>query len=189
MWAIHSRLLISSERCERIAQVAHQKWVMWAIVSKSLRSLTKNEPMSESLIFEQKTSDSFGKPMSEFPAMSKSYKLGLYAEIQIILGHCKVILAIVWIMTVYNVQHMYIVHSTLVYTNNRNQLMSSESLWPWQLQSNSVTKYCSELYLLLVCRPSWRRWGGWRTTSGRGTPWRTPTQTGSLPPGLAAFIR
>ena len=30
MWAIRSKSLISSERCERIAQVAHQKWAMWA---------------------------------------------------------------------------------------------------------------------------------------------------------------
>ena len=63
------------EQCEWIAQVAHQKWAMWAnrsgrspkmsdherfaqvaqrkwaIVSESLRSLTKKEWMSESLIF------------------------------------------------------------------------------------------------------------------------------------------
>ena len=30
MWAIRSQSLISSERCERIAQVARQKWAMWA---------------------------------------------------------------------------------------------------------------------------------------------------------------
>ena len=41
-------LLKSNERCERIAQVAHQKW---ATMSDLLRSLTKNERMSESLIF------------------------------------------------------------------------------------------------------------------------------------------
>ena len=55
------RLLTKNERCECIAQVAHQKWAnerlaqvtqrKWAIVSESLRSLTKNERMSESLIF------------------------------------------------------------------------------------------------------------------------------------------
>ena len=33
---------------ERFAQIAQRKW---AIVSKSLRALTKNEQMSESLIF------------------------------------------------------------------------------------------------------------------------------------------
>ena len=67
--------LFFGERCERIAQVAHQKWAMWVnpsgrspkmsdyewfaqvaqrkwtIVSDSLRSLTKNERMSEWLIF------------------------------------------------------------------------------------------------------------------------------------------
>ena len=36
-------------------------------VSESLRSLTKNERMSELLIF---MSDSLGKPMSQFPALS-----------------------------------------------------------------------------------------------------------------------
>ena len=45
--------LIFGERCERITQVAHQKWAMWADrssrwpkmsnVSESLRALTKNE--------------------------------------------------------------------------------------------------------------------------------------------------
>ena len=47
------RLLNKNEWCEQIAQVAHQKWAMWANhsgrlqkmsdVSKSLQSLTKNE--------------------------------------------------------------------------------------------------------------------------------------------------
>ena len=52
-------------------------------MSKSLRSLTKNERMSESLIFLgkslirsfflQKTSDLLGNQMSEFPALSLGY--------------------------------------------------------------------------------------------------------------------
>ena len=46
------RLLTKNERCERIAQVAHQKW---ATMSESLRSLTKNERMSKSLIFLSKS--------------------------------------------------------------------------------------------------------------------------------------
>ena len=41
-------LLKSNERCEQIDQVAHQKWVTMSV---SLRSLNKNERMSESLIF------------------------------------------------------------------------------------------------------------------------------------------
>ena len=41
------RSLTKNKRCERIAQVAHQKW---ATTSDSLRSLTKNEQMSKSLI-------------------------------------------------------------------------------------------------------------------------------------------
>ena len=61
---------------EQFPQVAQRKG---AIVSESLRSLTKNEQMSESLIFlseslicsflGKKTSDSLGKPMSEFLAL------------------------------------------------------------------------------------------------------------------------
>ena len=74
--------LKSNERCERITQVAHHERFAqvvqrkWAIVSELLRSLTKNERMSESLIFLseslifwQKTSDSLGNQMSEFPAL------------------------------------------------------------------------------------------------------------------------
>ena len=73
-WVIRSFPLFG-ERCERIAQVAHQKWAMWenrsgyspkmsdhepfaqvaqrkwAIVSESLRSLTKNERMSKLFVF------------------------------------------------------------------------------------------------------------------------------------------
>ena len=60
--------------CKQFAQVANQKW---ATVSKSLRLLTKNEQMSESLFlanclfayFLQKTSDLLRKPMSEFPTL------------------------------------------------------------------------------------------------------------------------
>ena len=42
------RSLTKNERCERIPQVTHQKW---ATMSKSLRLLTKNERMSELLVF------------------------------------------------------------------------------------------------------------------------------------------
>ena len=72
-WIAH--FLFFGEGCEWIAQVAHQKWAMWAnrlgrspkmsdherfalvaqrkwvIVRESLRSLTKNERICESLIF------------------------------------------------------------------------------------------------------------------------------------------
>ena len=41
-------LLTKNERCERIAQVAQQKW---ATMSELLWSLTKNERISESLLF------------------------------------------------------------------------------------------------------------------------------------------
>ena len=45
---IFAHFLFFGERCEWIAHFAHQKW---ATMSDSLRSLTKNERMSESLIF------------------------------------------------------------------------------------------------------------------------------------------
>ena len=83
------RLLTKNERCERLAQVTHQKW---ATMSDSLRS---SEEMSDHeriaqvanqkranewiahfferiphlLIFGQKTSDSLGNQISEFPAL------------------------------------------------------------------------------------------------------------------------
>ena len=38
-------------------------------MSESLRQLTKNERMSASLIFSQKTNDSLRKPMGKFPAL------------------------------------------------------------------------------------------------------------------------
>ena len=70
------RSIINNEWCERIPQVAYQKW---ATMSNSLRLLTKNERMSEVLVFLskslicsffcKKTSDSLRKPMSKFPAL------------------------------------------------------------------------------------------------------------------------
>ena len=48
MWAIRSGCSGQMSNCERIAQVAHDKW---ANVSHSLRSLRTNEWMSKSLVF------------------------------------------------------------------------------------------------------------------------------------------
>ena len=59
-----SLILLKSN--ERFAQVAQRKW---AIVSESLRSLTKNEQITHSLIFGQKTSDLLGNQVSEIPAL------------------------------------------------------------------------------------------------------------------------
>ena len=56
------RSLTKNERCEQIAQVAHQKWANEWIARFF-------ERIAHSLIFGQKTSDSLGKPMSEFPAL------------------------------------------------------------------------------------------------------------------------
>ena len=68
-----SESLISLKSNERFAQVAQRKW---AIMSKLLRPVTKNEQMSESLIFLseslifwQKTSESLRNQMSKFPAL------------------------------------------------------------------------------------------------------------------------
>ena len=61
--------LTKNQRCERMAQVAHQKWVNEQIACFFLR-------IAHSLIicsfFSKKTSDSLRKPMSKFPAMNKS---------------------------------------------------------------------------------------------------------------------
>ena len=67
--------LIFGERCERIAQVSHQKWAMWA--NRSGRSPKMSEWANRSFFWEnrsfahflQNTSDSLRKPMSEFPAL------------------------------------------------------------------------------------------------------------------------
>ena len=56
------RSLTKNERCEQIAQVAHQKWANEWIAHFF-------EQIAHSLLFGQKTSDSLGKPMSEFPAL------------------------------------------------------------------------------------------------------------------------
>ena len=53
--AIRSSRSEEMSDCDRIAQVAHQKWA--------------NEWIAHSLIFRQKTSDLLGKPMSLFPAL------------------------------------------------------------------------------------------------------------------------
>ena len=96
-WIAH--FLFFGERCGRIAEVAHQKW---ATMRDSLRSLRENkqswancsgrspkmservnrsffEGIAHSLIFGQNTSDSLGKPMSEFPALGRTvpvFKIG-----------------------------------------------------------------------------------------------------------------
>ena len=79
-WFAHS--LFFGERCEanrsgrspkmsdvsEIAQVAHQKWAHEWIACFF-------EQIAHSFIFGQKTSDSLGKPMSEFPALLLPYAL------------------------------------------------------------------------------------------------------------------
>ena len=60
------RSLTKNERCERIAQVAHQKWANEWIAHFF-------ERIAHSLIFGQKTSNLHGKPMSEFPVMNLAH--------------------------------------------------------------------------------------------------------------------
>ena len=61
--------LFFGEWCEWIAQVTHHKWVMWAILSESLRSLTKNKRIAHLLILGKKRAIRLEKQMSEFPAL------------------------------------------------------------------------------------------------------------------------
>ena len=60
------RSLTKNERCEPIAQVAHQKWANEWIACFY-------EQIAHSLIFSQKRSDSLRKLMSEFPALEKAH--------------------------------------------------------------------------------------------------------------------
>ena len=41
------RSLTKNERCEQIAQVAHQKWEKWATMSDSRKLLTNNERIAQ----------------------------------------------------------------------------------------------------------------------------------------------
>ena len=64
-WATMSNLLRSlrgNERCERIAHFAHQKWANEGITHFF-------ERIAHLLIFGQKTIDSLGNQMSQFPAL------------------------------------------------------------------------------------------------------------------------
>ena len=113
---IFAHFLFFGERCEWIANFAQIKWAMWAnrsgrsskmrdheqfaqaaqrkwaIVSESLRSLTKNKRMSESLIFlsesfirsflDKKTSNSLGNQLSDFPAQTQHPHVALNLKIR-----------------------------------------------------------------------------------------------------------
>ena len=63
-WAIRSDRSEEMTDCERIAQVAYQKWAKEWIANFF-------ERIAHLLIFGQKTCDSLGHQMSEFPALSK----------------------------------------------------------------------------------------------------------------------
>ena len=61
-WAICAGRSEEMSDCEQIAQIANQKWANEWIANFL-------ERIAHSLIFGQKTRDSLGKPMSEFPAL------------------------------------------------------------------------------------------------------------------------
>ena len=82
--------LFFGERCEWFTLVAHQKWAMWANRSEEMSNRERIaqvahqkwanewiarffERIAHSLNFRQKTSDSLGKPMSEYPTMLLSW--------------------------------------------------------------------------------------------------------------------
>ena len=65
--------LKSNEQCERMAQVAHQKW---ATMSDSLRSLRGNEQSwANGSEFKWANSQTCRKPMSELPALIKNNEI------------------------------------------------------------------------------------------------------------------
>ena len=59
------RSLTKNERCEQIAQVAHQKW---ATMSDLLRSLTKNEQIAQ-VAHQKWANERIARFLSEFPAL------------------------------------------------------------------------------------------------------------------------
>ena len=86
-----ARSLFFGEQCERIAQVAPQKWAMWVNRSGRSPQMSDHERIAQGahqkwaneqiarffersaqlLIFSQKTSDSLRKLLSEFPALRR----------------------------------------------------------------------------------------------------------------------
>ena len=81
---LFAHCLFFNERCEPIAQVAHQKWAIWANHSGHPPKISDHERFTQVthqneqiahylLIFLQKTSNSLRKPMSEFPALTKRH--------------------------------------------------------------------------------------------------------------------
>ena len=64
-----TQVAYKNKRCEQIAQVAHHKW---ATMSDLLRSLTKNEWMSESLIFRK--NEQFAQKTDERSPIPAEYR-------------------------------------------------------------------------------------------------------------------
>ena len=77
MWANCSGRSPKMRDHEQFTQVACQKWLT---MSESLRSLTKNEQMSKSLVFlsESLIRSFFAKPMSEFPALNNTVQNSVF---------------------------------------------------------------------------------------------------------------
>ena len=77
---LFAHYLFFNERCEPIAQVAHQKWAIWANHSGHPPKISDHERFTQVthqneqiahylLIFLQKTSNLLRKPMSKFPTL------------------------------------------------------------------------------------------------------------------------
>ena len=81
MWANRSFCSPKMSDHEWFAQVAHRKWAMWA--NRSFRSPKMIEwlnhyffeQIAHSIIFGQKTSDSLGNQLSQFPALEFAFSL------------------------------------------------------------------------------------------------------------------
>ena len=124
--------------------------VLWEISLKlkSLRSLTKNEQMSESLIclfFCKKKSDSLRKPMSEFPALLETQSLISYNRICYeTYGRLK--LKSCYAKTEYAMRHMEDWNSNLA-------MLKQNMLWDiWQIETQILLckkRICYETYCRL----------------------------------------
>ena len=129
------RLLTKNERCERIAQVAYQKWA-----NKWIAHFF--ELIAHSLIFGQKTSNSLGKPMSKFPALRKClYVTAIF--ISLIHKNCEIDVKAYTVHRI-EVKHSALYHNVIIYSMNALHIISTcekrpftTKLLQWQFFMNS----------------------------------------------------
>ena len=116
------RLLTKNERCEQIAQVAHQKWAMWANCSGYSPKMSDLERIAQVahqtwakeqithfieliphlLIFSQKKSDSLRKQMSEFPALGGCNRLSAFSYQVVVTGFKHPVIR--WLLHTFSIQ-------------------------------------------------------------------------------------